>query len=288
MSAQPGIASSSAGASSSSPGTVDFYADARIYDILHGPGTLDDVRMLERVERIAARKHGTPLLRRDRIWLEPACGSGRYLRAAARRGRRVIGFDLEPRMIDFCRAAIARMAPDYSRRCGFHVGDMTDFAALVPKGGVDFAFNLINSIRHLPTDAAMLAHLRQMRAALKPGAVYVVGISLSHYGVETATEDVWSGSRAGTHVSQVVQYEPPIGPRGGSRAERVFSVVTVQSSRGERQFSSTYALRTYSRQQWERIVAKAGLRVAFIVDADGHDHDPGLLGYANWVLTAAT
>jgi SAM-dependent methyltransferase len=271
--------------------TVSFYSDARVYDILHGPGTLDDLKMLERVERIAARagraKSGrVAVLKPSRTWLEPACGSGRYLIAVAKRGRKVIGFDLEPAMIDYCNACAAKLVPAERRRCTFAVADMTDFAAIAPKGSVSFAFNLINTIRHLPTDAAMVAHLKQVKAALQRGGVYVVGLSLSAYGLETATEDVWSGKRGATTVTQVVQYEPPVGLRGGSRVERVFSVVTVKSPKGEEQFSSTYGLRTYSRAQWERVIERAGMRVARIVDGDGHDHEPGALGYAIWVLTA--
>jgi len=262
----------------------DFYADARVYDILHAPGTLADVRMLERIEAAAARAAGTKTPKKSRVWLEPACGSGRYLLAALRRGRRVIGFDLEPGMVAYCNDRAAKFAPDVRRRCTFAVADMTDFAALAPAATVDFAFNLINTIRHLPTDAAMVSHLSLVRRSLRPGGVYVVGLSLSAYGLEAPTEDLWSGSRGNTRVTQVVQYEPPIGPRGGSRIERVFSVVTVSTPEGERQFSSTYGLRTYSRPQWERVIARAGMRVARVVDGDGHDHEPGELGYAIWVL----
>ncbi len=285
-----GVGQCEASVSVSSSETVGFYSDAHVYDILHGPGTLEDVTMLERVERIAAQAalRGTRLraLRKGRTWLEPACGSGRYLLAAAKRGRTVIGFDLEPAMVDYCKGRAAKLQPATRKRCTFGVADMTDFASMIPTGGVDFAFNLINTIRHLPTDAAMIEHLAQVRRALRAGGVYVVGISLSAYGLETATEDVWSGSRGSTTVTQVVQYEPPLGARGGSRVERVFSVVTVKSKRGERQFSSTYGLRTYSRAQWERVIERAGMRVARVVDGDGHDHEPGVLGYAIWVLTA--
>lgn len=275
----------------SSTQTVGFYSDARIYDILHGPGTLGDLTMLERVERIAAKQsHSKPdrvaILKKSRIWLEPACGSGRYLLAAAKRGRRVVGFDLEPAMIEYCNKGVAKLEGAARRRCRFAVADMTDFMSVVPEASVDFAFNLINTIRHLPTDAAMIAHLGQVRRALRPGGVYVVGISLSAYGLETATEDLWSGKRGATTVTQVVQYEPPVGLRGGARVERVFSVVTVASPRGERQMSSTYGLRTYSRAQWERVIERAKMRVMRIVDDDGHDHEPGALGYAIWVLTA--
>ena len=275
----------------SSSETVGFYSDARVYDILHGPGTLDDLKMLERVERIAARASGgssgpAAMLKQQRTWLEPACGSGRYLLAASKRGRKVIGFDLEPGMIDYCNACAAKLDAAARKRCTFAVADMTDFAAIASAGTVDFAFNLINTIRHLPTDAAMIAHLKQVRATLCRGGVYVVGISLSAYGLETATEDVWSGKRGTTTVTQVVQYEPPVGARGGSRVERVFSVVTVKSPKGEQQMSSTYGLRTYSRAQWERVIERAGMRVLCTVDGDGHDHEPGALGYAIWVLTA--
>ncbi|MEO1718089.1 MAG: class I SAM-dependent methyltransferase, partial [Planctomycetota bacterium] len=81
--------------------SVGLYTDASVYDILHGPGTAEDVDALEAI----AAKHaaGAP-----DVWLEPACGSGRYLRVAAGRGHSVVGFDYEAGMVEYARERAER------------------------------------------------------------------------------------------------------------------------------------------------------------------------------------
>ena len=62
---------------------MGFYSDPAVYDILHAPGTAAEVDAHEKIER--ALMPGR--LKKRRLWFEPACGSGRYLKVAAGRGR---------------------------------------------------------------------------------------------------------------------------------------------------------------------------------------------------------
>ena len=248
-----------------------FYEDASVYDILHTPGTALEVDGLERVERrfVPERARG--------VWLEPACGTGRYLRVAAGRGRRVVGFDRSAGMIAYARRRHERLGLDGR----FFVGDMTRFASRVrPRCGL--AFNPINSLRHLMGDAAVLAHLEQMSVALRRGGVYAVGLSTCAYGLESESEDVWVAHRGVTRVRQVVQYLPP----EGDRVERVISHVTVRTPRGVREIDSVYGLRSYSRAQWRRLVDRSAMRVVAVVDEHGRDMDEPEFGYAVYVLAA--
>ena len=140
----------------------NFYDDAMLYDILHAPGTAEEV---DGLERIALRfAPGRP---ERQVWLDPACGTGRYLRVAAGRGRSVIGVDLSPAMIEYARRRVpgGRLL----------VGDMQHLDALLRPASVHFAFNMINTIRHLLTDDALALHLRAMARVLVPGGVYAVG-----------------------------------------------------------------------------------------------------------------
>lgn len=271
----------------------DFYADALLYDILHQEGTSHDARVISRVVRAhgPARPRGTPL-----TLLEPACGSGRYLVALAKAGHRAAGFDLSPAMVRYARA-IAR-AEGAGSGVRVFTARMERFA-LPPAWRAHGAFNLINSIRHLETDAAMLAHLRCMKGALVPGGVYVVGLGLCAYGIETETEDVWTGSRlvggVRTRVTQTVQYLPaPEGGRSaGSKAmrmERVISHMTVTRGSGaraqERHIDSAYVLRSYDLKQWRAIIDKAGWEIVGVTDQDGLPARPSEPGYYLWVLRA--
>jgi len=256
--------------------STGFYEDPRVFDILHASGTADEVRGLERIARRFCRRHG-----RGSTWLEPACGTGRYLRIAARRGFNVIGFDLSPSMVRYARETSKR-GPS-TGRSRFLVADMTRFADRV--GRVDFAFCLINTIRHLESDADMLRHLRAMASALRPGAVYAVGLSTTAYGLESPSEDVWEGRRGACHVKQIVEYFPPT--RRTNRFEDVFShlVITRGKSQQEEHRDHAYRLRCFSAEQWTRLVRRAGLRLEAITDDRGDPHTPGLYGYALYLLT---
>ena len=53
------------------------------------------------------------------------------------------------------------------------------------QGSIDAAFNPVNTIRHLESDRAMLRHFAQMADIMKPGAIYVVGVSLIDYDHST-------------------------------------------------------------------------------------------------------
>ena len=253
-----------------------FYADASVYDILHAEGTADEIDCLERLAHTFAG--GAP-----DVWLEPACGSGRLIRLAARRDpdRSVIGFDLEPRMIDYARRRAEKAG--LADRHTLFVGDMTSFAGGLEPHSVGFAFNVINTIRHLESDEDLLAHFEQVAESLHPEGVYVVGISLSLYGSEMPSEDVWEGKRGLCEVKQVVNYIPPE-TGDGSRSELVYSTLTVTRPSGEQLISSNYALRTYNRAQWENAIGRSALRVIGFTDVLGEPDEPEEPGYGLWIL----
>lgn len=266
--------------------TTDFYADPLVYDVLHAPGTAGDVRVLRRMAR-----RFTPA-RKVQTWLEPACGTGRYMVGAAKLGVRCVGFDLSAAMVAFARAR-AREA-GVGGRVRARVAAMEEFAAAcgLKPGSVDFAYNLINTIRHLPSDAAMLAHFREVAGVLREGGAYAVGVSLAAYGLEPVTEDTWKGRGRGLSVTQVVQYLPPSAGGGdarrgeGARQERVISHVTVRRGREETHLDSTYALRAYNLRQWYDLISRSALRVDAVVSSAGLDATAREPGYYVFILRA--
>lgn len=272
------------------------YTDPRVYDVLHAPETAGEVRLLRRLAAKLKCDAKSP------VWFEPACGSGRLLRAAARYGVRGYGFDISAPMIAYARECAARVGA--KKKAGaanakapkFFVGDMREFemdaqrelGKALPRA--DMAFNLINTIRHLGDDRAMLDHFAAVARVLKPGSPYIVGISLCSYGNEVETEDVWSGSRGGMRVTQVVQYLPASGRRGeGARAERVISHLTVIDAStvpAERHIDETYALRSYDLKQWNELIEKSALRIEAAFDGEGHVVEPSEPGYVLYGLVA--
>lgn len=258
----------------SHPSAADIYADPVIYDILHAAGTAEEVSALEATAKRFAPKATAP----GATWLEPACGTARHLRLLRKRGKRVVGFDAEPAMIRYAKQTLERSV--FEAR-------LDDFLDIRPRLRAQLAFNLINTIRHVQSDAEMLRHFDMIARALRPGGAYIVGLSLSLYGFESPTEDVWTGSRGTTKVTQVVQYLPPDGDgstRQG-REERVISHLTTRSGNRTRHLDSTYVLRTYSLNQWHRLIARSPLHIAGLVDQDGIEMQESPLGYAVYILT---
>lgn len=243
-----------------------------LYDVLHAAGTQAEIDGLRRI----ARELGID----ERLaWFEPGCGSGRYLRAAERRGIRVLGVDRSPEMIAYAQRRVRD-----PRRCRLALGDMqsADPRRLAPAWRFGLAFNTINTIRHLSSDAAVLRHLELVHASLRSGGVYVVGISLSAYGVEQPSEDVWRGARGPLRVTQVVQYEPP--GRASPRRERVTSVLHIERPAGDFVLPTNYDLRTYDLRQWRTLVDRSPFEAAGCVDEQGRPIEPTEPGYALWLL----
>ena len=261
---------------SDTPASQCFYADAGVYDLLHAKGTAAEIDALEKVRDYFGAKAPD-------VWLEPACGSGRLLRVAAKRStdRRVIGFDREEGMVRYAehRAKLAGLA----NRHKLFIAEMTDFAPRIKPGTVGFAFNPINTIRHLESDRDILAHFDQMARVLSPGGVYVVGVSLSMYGCEMPSEDVWIGRRGRVSVKQVVNFIPPDNG-AGERMELVYSHMTVTTPKGEREISSSYRLRTYSLKQWKSVIGRSALQSVGFADMLGDKAKPEEPGYGLWAL----
>ncbi len=252
-----------------------LYADASVYDILQTPGTAAEVDGFERVEAAWGGASG----RADRLWFEPACGTGRYLRVAAGRGRRVGGYDRDPGMVAY---AARRLGPVV------RTADMTD--PMVPgvrPGAVSFAFNPVNTIRHLPDDAAVLAHLAQVAWLLAAGGLYVVGISLTDYDWLEPEEDLWEAARGRCRVSQLVNYLPPEPGTPRARLETVVSHLTITRPGGVEHRDDHYDLRTYDARQWRRLVERSALRRVASCDGEGQPLAGRRLPYQLEVLAPA-
>ena len=220
-----------------------------------------------------------------RVALEPACGTGRYLERLALAGWSVLGFDHDVEMVRFARARLRAIDGVSASSCRVWRDRFDVFGKKVRARSVGLAFCPINSVRHVASDAEIVRHFRMMRKALAPAGVYAIGISLSVYGAEAPSEDVWRASRRGVAVKQLVSYTPALGGTSARRrAERVDSVLEIRRGRKTEIRSGSYDLLSFSREQWERAIERSGLRVIGIVNESAERFDPGKLGYAIWLL----
>ena len=98
--------------------------------------------------------------------LDIACGTGPHLIRLGERGYRMSGLDLSPENIEFLRERAAGKGLDTE----LFVADMTRFRLPRP---IDAAICMQDSQGHLLTNEAILAHLRCVARALRPGGLYV-------------------------------------------------------------------------------------------------------------------
>lgn len=263
---------------------AQLYSMPLAYEVLHWKGTAKEVRGLARISRTFTHGKADP----RGTWLEPACGTGRYLRAAAtlKCAQRCLGVDLSDELMAFGRESTDAK---HKTRVRLLKGDMTRLEAVIRPNSVDFAFNLINTIRHVRSDAAMLKHLKGVRQCLRSGGVYVVGLSLSWYGVESPTEDVWQGSLRGLHVLQTVQYLPASGGKTSrQRMEKVLSHLQLTQGRKKNvqtwDVDDRYELLSYNLQEWLTVIDRSGFHLIATVDEQGNRIPPAEPGYTIFVL----
>src|SRR5262245_30315317 len=150
-----------------------FYTThAALYDAAFDWDDRDKVESIAAISRITS----------GRV-LEPMCGSGRLAAAFAAEGFETIGVDSSRAMLDLARARFAYLGLD---------GEWLE--ADVQRFDLDEACDLavcpINSLAHLPTPEAMLAHLDTMARNLYSGASYWIQLDLKR-PVDVGGAEAW-------------------------------------------------------------------------------------------------
>jgi len=122
-----------------------------------------------------------------------ACGTGPHLIRLAARRYRMTGLDLSPKNIAF----LGERVEAKKLRAELVVGDMTDFRLPRP---VDAAICMQDSQGHLLTNQQLLAHLRSVARALRPGGLYVFDRYVASSWTNPARSWSWSRRRGGLIV----------------------------------------------------------------------------------------
>ncbi len=241
---------------------LELYRQPHIYDLIYRGGTEDQFAALQKIAH-------SPGAATEGRWLETACGSARLLARAERAGISVAGFD--------CEAAMIRYGKDrLSSSAHLQVADLECFADQFHGVKFPFAFTLVNTIRHLLTDRAVLQHFREMSRVLAPQGQYVIGISLLDRARVEIEEDVSIGDEEGIRVTEVTQSLPP--ESESDRKETILSHVTVERN-GEHteHHDHSFFLRTYTREEWESLIEDSALAVRETYDLWG-DQKPSRSG----------
>ena len=160
---------------------ANLYDFPKYYDLLFGSDWKAEFDFLQ----ACFPKHSQ---RRVKRIFEPACGTGRLLIKLAQAGYEVAGNDLNEKAIDYCNRRLVR----YGFPASAVVDDMSNFQV---RKKFDAAFNMINSFRHLPTEAQAESHLKCVAAALNPGGLYLLGLHLIPKTGPRTMEESWSARR---------------------------------------------------------------------------------------------
>jgi SAM-dependent methyltransferase len=162
------------------------YSAPRLYEIAFDMNRKGEVDFLVHCFKKFARR---PVKR----VLDIACGTGPHLIRLAERGYHMAGLDLSPKNVAFLRERLA--AKDLDGEC--LVGDMTDFRLARP---VDAALCMQDSQGHLLTNEQLVAHLRAVARAVRPGGLYIFDRYMASSWTDPARAWSWSRRRGGLIV----------------------------------------------------------------------------------------
>ena len=223
---------------STKPIAGEWYDHPEYYDLSMQDETPAEAAFIE----AACRKYCDFPVRR---LVEPACGSGRLVVEMAARGYDVTGLDLNEKALKFLEKQLKRR----KLRAEVLRADMTDFTLSQPAGA---AFCLLNSFRHLLTEAAAKRHLETVAQNLQPGGIYILGLHLVPLDAFDNAIERWRSRKGKTQVSTDLR---------GTATDRRRRIETLQVSllvrRGEQvwRFRGQFDLRLYTASQFRKLLA---------------------------------
>jgi SAM-dependent methyltransferase len=233
---------------------TDWYTHPKYYEAIFGTDTEKEMDFLLAVNRL----HGTG----GSQWLEPACGAGRLVAEAARRGLDIVGYDISEPMLEHARR---RLTPARRRRVRLFQSRMESFSAPELEGRVDLAFNLVSTFRYLDSEAAARAHLESTRRLLKPGGLYALGFHLTDYPRKTFERERWVG-----HVGRdTVLCNTREGlPDRRRRRAPMRNSLRITGPGKDLLIETEWFFRTYDQPQARRLFRSVGLRLLATYDFD--------------------
>ncbi|WNG34625.1 class I SAM-dependent methyltransferase [Archangium minus] len=232
----------------------DWYDHPEYYEAIFGTDTEREMDFLLEV----SRRYGTG----GKQLLEPACGAGRFVAEAARRGYQIVGYDISEKMLAHARR---RLTPAQRRRVRLHQARMEEFYQSELEGKVDLAFNLVSTFRYLDSEKAALAHLEGTRRLLNPEGVYVLGFHLTDYEREKAEHERWV-ERLGKDTVVCNTHEGVPDPRLRRSAMR--NRLRITGPGKDLLIETHWYFRTYDLAQTRRLFRRAGLQVLAVYDFD--------------------
>ena len=233
----------------------DWYDTPLYYDIIYDADTRQETDFLEAMYGRHSSGKGAGTARRV---LEPACGSGRLVRAMARRGWEAAGFDASGKMLSFarCRAPGALLWED--RMEGFAVPGGRRF---------DLVHCLINTFRYLLTERDARSFLSRVAECVRPGGIFVLGLHLTDYSRSRCEHERWVMDRRGVHVVCNTRTWPP---DRAARLERLRTRLVISHRGRQHRQETLWDYRTYDRRELGALLKKAMPEFEIVACHDFH------------------
>jgi len=166
----------------------DFYNLAKYYDLAFLRDADRDIEFFNGCFKRYSKNNVKRIL-------EPACGPGLFLEHVPKYGYDILGFDLNPAMIDFSKERLRRSHIS-NQNADAIIGNMIN-AKFDQK--FDAAFICINSIGYLRKDTEIISHLQNIHDSLNDGGLYIIEISFKCDNIrnEKKIDDTWHANSDG-------------------------------------------------------------------------------------------
>lgn len=176
--------------------------------------------------------------------LEIGCGGGRQVIELARRGYDISAIDLNPECVQYTRKRLGR-----SRLRGdVWQADMADFC--VPRS-FDLVHCLVNTFRHLTSEASATRHLKCVARCLKPGGLYLLGFHLLPPDALELDGERWTVHARQLRITTTVRV---LSFSRRQRKETVRFSLRVTTPSQVLRFRTDHILRIYRADQFRRLL----------------------------------
>ena len=160
----------------------DFYNLAKYYDLAFFRDADRDIEFFTRCFKRYCNNNVKRIL-------EPACGPGLFLEHVPKHGYEILGYDLNPAMVNFSKERLKNLS------ISNHSGDAIIGNMVTAKFDQKFdaAFICINSIGYLRKNAEIISHFKNMHDSLNDGGIYIIEISFKCDNIqnEKKIDDTW-------------------------------------------------------------------------------------------------
>jgi SAM-dependent methyltransferase len=183
--------------------------------------------------------------------LELGCGSGRVTRGLSQAGRRLVGIDLSPSLLQ---RAILQKSSSTSYLCM----NMADLGFSVPFDAIVIAYNTLNLLIKKPE---LLSCLKRCRELLRPGGIlalqlFVPSPEFCASGKKTFQFQIFDRPGGGKIIKEILKAYHPLEEM--VTVEERYRVRPTSEGQENQDWSNCYSIIGISKEQWCALFSSCG------------------------------